>query len=170
ATMTTWEVEQKRATSIPARYERPMRSPRARHRAIALAALVLVALGLWTEGAAPATRNSGRSGIVIVQVNGLLDPPNAALITKSLRDAARARASLVVFQLDGSGAVDVDVASLAKAIVTSPVPVAVWVGPSRGQARGASATLALFASYLAVAPGAHIGPIVPLDFGHPHAE
>ena len=146
-----------------------MRSPHARLRAIALAALVLAALGLWTEGAASATRDSGRNGIVIVQVNGLLDPPNAALITKSLRDAARTRASLVVFQLDGSGAVDVDVASLANAMTRSPVPVAVWVGPSRGQARGASAALALLASYVSVAPGAHIGPIVPADFRHPHA-
>src|SRR5258706_3754992 len=86
ATMTTWEVEQKRATSIPACYERPMRSPRARHRAIALAALVLAALASWVGEAASATRDGGTRGIVIVQVNGLLDPPNAALIKKSLHD------------------------------------------------------------------------------------
>jgi membrane-bound serine protease (ClpP class) len=106
---------------------------------------------------------------VIVQVNGLLDPPNAALIKKSLRDAERAGASLVAIQLSGSGAVDVNVASLVRAIVDSPVPVAVWVGPSGGQARGASALLALSAAYASVAPGARIGPISPVDFGHPDA-
>src|SRR5258705_4613945 len=177
ATMTTWEAEQKRATSIPACYERPMRSPRARVRAIAVAALVLGALTAWIGAAGSATRDAtsaprdgGRRGIVIVQVNGLLDPPNAALIKKSLRDAERARASLVAFQLSASGAVDGNVASLVKAIHDSPVPVAVWVGPSGGQARGASALLALAASYTSVAPGAHIGPILPVDFGHPHAS
>src|SRR5438309_11884884 len=60
ATMTTREVEQKRATSIPACYERPMRSPHALLRAVAMAALVLAALGMWAEGGASATRDSGR--------------------------------------------------------------------------------------------------------------
>jgi membrane-bound serine protease (ClpP class) len=147
-----------------------MRFPRARVRAFAVAALVLAALASWVGEAAPATRDSGTRGIVIVQVNGLLDPPNAALIKKSLRDAERARASLVAFQLSASGAVDVNVDSLVRAIVRSSVPVAVWVGPSGGQARGASALLALAASYVSVAPGAHIGPISPIDFGHPHAS
>jgi membrane-bound serine protease (ClpP class) len=136
---------------------------------MAVAALVLAALALTAGGAGSAPRDSGRRGIVIVQVNGLLDPPNAALIEKSIRDAERAHASLVAFQLSASGAVDVNVASLVNTITDASVPVAVWVGPSGGQARGASALLALAASYTSVAPGAHIGPILPVDFGHPHA-
>ena len=152
-----------------------MRSPRARVRAIAVAALVfgIGVFGIGASGlgeAAAATRDGGTRGIVIVQVNGLLDPPNAALITKSLHDAEKARASLVAFQLSASGAVDVNVDSLVQAIKQSPVPVAVWVGPSGGQARGAGALLALAASYASVAPGAHIGPISPVDFGHPRAS
>jgi len=153
-----------------------MRSRRTAVRAIALAALVLAALASWVGDAASAPRDAasvpkegGKRGIVIVQVNGLLDPPNAALITKSVHDAERARASLVAFQLSGSGAVDVNVDSLVRTINRSSVPIAVWVGPSGGQARGASALLALSAAYVSVAPGAHIGPIVPIDFGHPHA-
>lgn len=134
---------------------------------MAVAALVLAALALTAGVAGSAPRDSGRRGIVIVQVNGLLDPPNAALIEKSIRDAEQAHASLVAFQLSASGAVDVNVASLVKTITDASVPVAVWVGPSGGQARGASALLALAASYTSVAPGAHIGPIRPVDFGHP---
>src|SRR6185437_14173155 len=116
ATMTTWEAEQKRATSIPACYERPMRTPRARVRTVAVAALVFAALAACVGAGGAATRDGGTRGIVIVQVNGLLDPPNAALITKSLHDAEKARASLVAFQLSASGAVDVDVDSLVQAI------------------------------------------------------
>ena len=102
ATMTTWEVEQNCATSIPACYERPMRSPHVRLRAAAAAALVLLAVGVGRRGRvvgspggrattrAAAVRGSGTRGIVVVQVNGLIDPSNAALITKSLREAASA--------------------------------------------------------------------------------
>ena len=148
-----------------------MRFPQVRARAAAAAALTLLAVGAVGLGAAGAgaapVRDSGRRGIVVVQVNGLLDPANAALIQKSLREAKSAHASLIVFQLDGSGAVDVNTGSLVDAIENSPVPVAVWVGPSGGGARGASAWLALAAAYTAVAPGAHIGPLLPIDFGHP---
>jgi len=132
--------------------------------------LTLLVAGLWpaTAGAQPqppaGVRGSGLNGIVVVQVNGLIDPSNAALVSASLRDAANARVSLLVFQLDGSGAVDVDTNALVRAVRDSPVPVAVWVGPSGGQARGASALLALAASYVSVAPGAHIGPVLPVDF------
>ena len=121
--------------------------------------------GAQPRDVAPPT--SGRNGIVVVQVNGLIDPSNAALIKKSLRDAAATRASLVVFQLDASGAVDVDTNALVRAVRDSPVPVAAWVGPSGGEARGASALLALAASSVDVAAGAHIGPVVPVNFDHP---
>ncbi len=151
-----------------------MRTPRARVRTVAVAALVFGALvvaigaaGVGTGGAE--TRDSGTRGIVIVQVNGLLDPPNAALITKSLDDAVKARASLVAFQLSASGAVDINVDALVEKIKRAPIPVAVWVGPSGGEARGASALLAIASAYASVAPGAHIGPISPIDFGHPDA-
>jgi membrane-bound serine protease (ClpP class) len=141
-------------------------------RALAAAAVTLVA-ALVSSGAAAGAqegdagtppRDSGQRGIIVVQVNGLIDPANAALIKSSLREAAAERASALVFQLDGSGGVDVDSAALADAVRSSPVPVAVWVGPSGGGARGASALLALAAAYTSVAPGAHIGPLVPVDF------
>ncbi len=153
-----------------------MRSPHARHRVVAVAVVVGVVLAAWSSEAAAhtrdagvAVRDSGRRGIVVVQVNGLIDPSNAALIEKSLRDASRSHASLVVFQLDGSGAVDVDAAKLVQDVARAAVPVAVWVGPSGGRARGASALLALAAPYVSVAPGAHIGPVVPVDLGKPGA-
>jgi len=153
-----------------------MRFPQVRVRAAAAAVLVLLAVGSWALGVgatgagAASVHDSGRRGIVVVQVNGLLDPSNAALIQKSLREAKTAAVSLIVFQLDGSGAVDVNTSALVRAIRDSPVPVAVWVGPSGGGARGASALLALSAAYVAVAPGAHIGPVLPVDFGHPSAQ
>ena len=165
-----------------------MRSPHARHRPRAAAALLLVAAGAmvltlgWsnadavaqplganhgaaTPGVSP--RDSGTRGIIVVQVNGLIDPSNASLIKKSLRDAAGARASLIVFQLDASGAVDVDTTSLVRAVRDSSVPVAAWVGPSGGEARGASALIALATSSVSVAAGAHIGPVVPVNFDNP---
>ena len=152
-----------------------MRPPYVRVGAAAAAVVTLLVALFWgTPGAgaqeadATATpRDSGRRGIVVTQVNGLLDPANAALIHTSLKEGAQRHVSLLVFQLDGSGGIDIDSGALAAAVRNSPVPVAVWVGPSGGGARGASASLALAAAYTSVAPGAHIGPLVPVDFDDP---
>jgi membrane-bound serine protease (ClpP class) len=115
----------------------------------------------------PATahaQSAGRGGVDVVQVNGLLDPSNAALIRSSLRHAEAAHSTAIVFQLDASGAVDIDVPALLRDFTNAKVPTAVWVGPSGGAARGASALLALSADVVAIAPGAHFGPIIPVSY------
>jgi membrane-bound serine protease (ClpP class) len=108
---------------------------------------------------------SGR--VDVVQVNGLLDPANAALIHSSVRNAEKVHSTVLVFQLDGSGAIDTNVESLLHDFRNATVPIAVWVGPSHGAARGASALLALAAGYTAVAPGAHLGPVDPVYYDDP---
>ncbi|MFM8971284.1 MAG: NfeD family protein, partial [Actinomycetota bacterium] len=125
------------------------------------AASVVIGFGAGA-GAAETTAR-----IDVVQVEGLIDPPNAALIRSSLAEAAADDATLVVLQLDAAGAVDVDVPALVRAVRDSEVPVAAWVGPSGGRARGAAGVLALSADITAVAAGARIGPLVPVAYDHP---
>src|SRR5262245_9143840 len=114
-------------------------------------ARVLAALGCMLAALAilPATAGAQseptRGGIDVVQVNGLLDPSNAALIRDTLHAAEQRHSTVVVYQLDGSGAIDVDVAPLVDEFTHASVPVAAWVGPSGGGAKGATALLALAA-------------------------
>jgi membrane-bound serine protease (ClpP class) len=128
--------------------------------------------GVKAIGAAAAARTTASEPpiggrIDVVQVNGLIDPANAALIRTSLRDAERARSSVVVFQMDASGAVDVDVNALLHDFTNATVPVTVWVGPSGGGARGAAAVLARSADFAAVASGAHLGAVDPIRYDEP---
>jgi membrane-bound serine protease (ClpP class) len=131
-----------------------------------LIALVLIALSLPAVAHAQSTAPSG-GGIEVVQVNGLLDPSNAALIRSTLKHAERAHSTVVVFQLDGSGAIDVDVEALLRDFRAATVPTAAWIGPSGGAARGATALLALSADIATIAPGAHFGPILPVSYDRP---
>jgi len=114
-------------------------------------------------------RVSGRRGIVVIQAEGLIDPPNARLIRDSLRDANERDATLVVIQLDSPGALDVDVDGLVSDIRDSRVPVAVWVGPSGARARGAAVLLLQAAAVATVAQGATIGPAYPVRLDDPGA-
>ncbi|HYL51486.1 MAG TPA: hypothetical protein VEZ15_05915, partial [Acidimicrobiia bacterium] len=139
-------------------------------RSIRLAVFVLVALCGWfgVASSGVASAQGAASGrIDVVQVNGLLDPSNAALIRSTLREAERIHSTVLVYQMDASGAVDVDVTALVRDLRSATVPVAVWVGPSGGGARGAGALLALAAGDAAVAPGAHLGAVDPVYYDHP---
>lgn len=111
------------------------------------------------SGAGPTSR------IEILPLKGLLDPPTADQITDVLALAERDGSQLVVLQLDAPGGVSVDTGALVDAILDSPVPVAVLVGPlgSSPGAAGAAGALWLAADVRAVVLDATVGPLVPTD-------
>jgi len=116
---------------------------------------------IGTGARADAAVSSGRGGIIVVQVKGLLDPPNARLITSAIEDANRARASVVVLDIDSEGAVDLEIGPVLETIRASRVPVTTWVGPAGSEAKGAAAVIASASAVLGVGSGSHIGPAYP---------
>ncbi|HEY7105805.1 MAG TPA: NfeD family protein [Acidimicrobiia bacterium] len=147
-------------------------------RAAAFVALVLAAciaggaFGANTAGAADgeAVVRRGHGGIDVVQVEGYFDPANESLVRDSIADANKRGSSLLIFQLSSSGAIDAGVRDIVRAINRSDVPVAVWVGPSGANAKGAT-TLLLEAAHLAyVSPNSGAGPGHPLQLDDPGAS
>ena len=106
--------------------------------------------------------SSGRGGVIVVQVRGLIDPPNIELMMGAIREANETRASVVVINLDSSGAVDVDLNPLLEMIHESKVAITTWIGPSGSEAKGGAAAIAAASAILGVGTGAHIGAAVPL--------
>jgi membrane-bound serine protease (ClpP class) len=135
---------------------------------LAMGGLALVAMSFpAVAGAQNVTPQTSTGRIDVVQVNGLIDPANAALIKSSLRDARAAHSDVVIFQMSASGAIDVDMNALHQEFTHAGVPVTVWVGPSGGGARGAAALLTRSADFAAVANGAHLGPVDPINYDDP---
>jgi membrane-bound serine protease (ClpP class) len=132
-----------------------------------------VAAGLLlADRGGAATRPAGSErggGIEVAQVNGLIDPPNAALVEDTIRGANARGAEVLVIQLASGGAVDTDVQALVGAIRRSRVPIAVWVGPSGAKAKGAATLLTQAASIASIANGAGIGPASPVSLDAPGA-
>jgi membrane-bound serine protease (ClpP class) len=132
---------------------------------VLVAAVALLALDASAGAAPPA----GKRGIEVVQVEGYLDPPNQSLILDAIRSANEQRLTLLVLQVKSSGAPDTNVDELVRAIRRSRVPVAVWVGPSGADAKGA-ATVLLQAAHLAyISPGSGAGPAQPVNLDDPGA-
>ncbi|HVF33359.1 MAG TPA: NfeD family protein [Acidimicrobiales bacterium] len=131
---------------------------------VPLAALVAATSGAPALAAEPASGRSagGEPAIVVdvIEVSGLLDPINVDFIAGALDEAVADGSAVLVVRLDSTGAVvpAADLASLVERVSTSPVPVAVWVGPGK-EARATGGAYDLFeaAAIKGVAPRARVG-------------
>src|SRR4051794_3637957 len=98
----------------------------ARRRPLLRLGAVLTVLGLFVtlfavDAAGGATRSTRT--IDVIQIDGLIDPPNANLIVDAVHAANRDRSQLLVITLDSGGAVNVDPGRVLLAVRGSRVPV-----------------------------------------------
>ena len=137
-----------------------------RRLAIALLA-TLAALSLL--GGQPASAQeadvTGGSTVDVLQVSGLFDD----ILVDSVRDAIdradREDSQALILQINSNGTVvdDATIEALVADVASSPVPVAIWVGPNRARFYGRAAQLLAVADITGMAPGARVGHIgVPL--------
>jgi membrane-bound serine protease (ClpP class) len=100
--------------------------------------------------------------VLVAKVDGSIDRTLASYLVDSIEEAER-EGSTLVLQLDSAGTLDQDPVALAERIHDASVPVIVWVGPAPAKAAGAALLFMYAASLGAVAPGAGVGPLEPLD-------
>jgi membrane-bound serine protease (ClpP class) len=124
-------------------------------------ALALLLLGCAVL-AVPAVAAEPGSSVVVAKVDGSIDRTVEGYLLDRLGEAEASGATLLV-QLDSAGTLDRDGVALAHRIHDATVPVVVWVGPAPAKAQGAALFLLSASSLPAVAPGAGVGPLEPLD-------
>jgi membrane-bound serine protease (ClpP class) len=129
-----------------------------------LVSLALLVLGflVLAPAASAATLTSGPASVIVAKVDGSIDATLSGYLLDRLAEAESDGATLVV-QLDSAGTLDQDGVALAKRIFEATVPVVVWVGPSPAKAQGAALLLLSASGLPAVAPGAGVGPLEPVD-------
>jgi membrane-bound serine protease (ClpP class) len=125
-------------------------------------AVFLVLIFALTVPAVVASAQEQDATVVVAEVDGSIDRTVAGYLLDVIDDA-EADGSTLVLQLDSAGTLDQDAVALAGRIHDASVPVVVWVGPAPAKARGAGLLFIYAASLAAVAPGAGVGPLVPLD-------
>jgi membrane-bound serine protease (ClpP class) len=104
----------------------------------------------------------GAAGFVdVITISGLLDGIVAEAVEGAIDRAEQEGALALVLQVNSKGAVvsDERLAALADRVVSSSVPVSIWVGPSGSKAEGGVAELAGIVDDLALAPGSKLGEI-----------
>lgn len=122
---------------------------------LCIAACLLVALGGIALG----------SQVSVVRVEGAIGPTSARFMVQAIDRAEQDGAACLVFELDTPGGLDESMRQIIKRIMSSAVPVVVYVAPAGSRAASAGAFIAIAAHVAAMAPGTAIGAAHPVSIG-----
>jgi membrane-bound serine protease (ClpP class) len=110
-------------------------------------------------------RALAQNEVVIIELEGPINPGTAMYVIRGLENATKQGAGLAILRLDTPGGLASSMRTIVKAILNSPIPVAVWVGPAGAGAASAGVMVTVAAHIAAMAPGTNIGAAHPVTAG-----
>jgi membrane-bound serine protease (ClpP class) len=119
-------------------------------------ALVLAALAAMAASPVPGSR------IVELEISDMIQPITAEYVNRGFDEAESNQAALVLMRMNTPGGYDSSMREIITRIINSPVPVAVYVGPSGMRAASAGFYILQAADIAAMAPGTHTGAASPV--------
>jgi membrane-bound serine protease (ClpP class) len=139
-------------------------------RRVSAAALVLAALGVL---AAPAPEEVGRGAaprVLAVDLHGAITGGTVEIVTAALRRARDERVEALAISLDTPGGALDATREIVGLLLSSDVPVLVWVGPAGAHAASAGTLLTMAANVAAMHPASNIGAVHPVAAGGQDVE
>ncbi|MFI5094305.1 MAG: nodulation protein NfeD [Candidatus Acidiferrum sp.] len=120
------------------------------------------AVALLALPCATADEHSGNPQVLRLDLDREVEPVLATYIDEGIADAASRHASLVLITMNTPGGLSDSMTDIIQHILTSPVPVAVYVWPTGARGASAGFFILLSADIAAMAPGTHTGAASPV--------
>jgi membrane-bound serine protease (ClpP class) len=138
----------------------------AKHNTAGLIGSVLISLIIWgTPVFGASEKVLTEKEVFIIGLEGPINPGTAMYVTRGLEKAAKQGAGLAILRIDTPGGLASSMRTIVKALLNSPIPVAVWVGPKGAGAASAGVMITVAAHIAAMAPGTNIGAAHPVTAG-----
>src|SRR6202171_838063 len=128
---------------------------------LSMACLALM-FGVRSKAAAEEHASPQAAEVVELKLNGEVEPILATYMEEGLANAAQRHAALVLVTMDTPGGLSDSMKNIIQNILTSPVPVAVYVYPTGARGASAGFYILLSADIAAMAPGTHAGAASPV--------
>ncbi|MHB1361072.1 MAG: NfeD family protein, partial [Thermoleophilia bacterium] len=104
-------------------------------------------------------------GVRMIPVDGVIDPPMADYVIRSISDAEQDGAGTLVLRLDTPGGLDSSMRDIIKKMADSPLPVVTWVAPTGSRAASAGTFIVMASDAAAMASGTNLGAAHPVAIG-----
>jgi membrane-bound serine protease (ClpP class) len=134
---------------------------RPRERTVSLAGRLALALALLAAAAGPA----GAATVSTLELDGVITPVTVRLVAAAIEQARKDGAAALVIQLDTPGGLERSMRSIVRDVLSSSVPIVVYVSPTGARAASAGAFITLAAHVAAMAPATNIGAAHPVAVG-----
>jgi membrane-bound serine protease (ClpP class) len=108
---------------------------------------------------------SNAAEAIVARMTGIIGPSSARFMVEAIERAEERRAECVILEMDTPGGLDESMRQIVKKIMTSRVPVVVYVAPSGSRAASAGVFITMAAHVAAMAPGTNIGAAHPVSIG-----
>jgi membrane-bound serine protease (ClpP class) len=106
-----------------------------------------------------------KAPVFVIEVDGIINPATAKFITESIEQASQEGAQCLIIELDTPGGLMDSMRNIIKKILTSNIPVIVYVAPKGARAASAGVFITLSAHIAVMAPSTHIGAAHPVTLG-----
>ena len=126
-----------------------------------LSALPLAALAV-SPAAAP---TKAVFSVLLLDIDSGISPATVDLLDNALKQCDPDGPDMLLIRLDTPGGLGESMRRMVQAILASPVPVGVWVGPSGARAASAGVFLVAASDVCGMSPGSTIGAASPVSMG-----
>jgi membrane-bound serine protease (ClpP class) len=120
-------------------------------------------VAIWCLGLSAIRADAGAA--CLIKIDGPIGPATASYISRSVDEAKNLDAECLVIQLNTPGGLLDSTRTIVQKLLTSPVPVVVYVSPTGAAAASAGCFITLAADVAAMAPATTIGAAHPVALG-----
>lgn len=133
---------------------------------ILLTAIILIPFdAIYSPQGAISQEANQTSLVVIASIRGVINPLTTNYLNRVISQATEKSVECLIIELDTPGGLESAMREMVQSILTSPVPVVVYVYPSGARAASAGLFITLAAHIAVMSPGTNIGAAHPVGIG-----